>query len=67
MVDISADFRYARGREPMQHVYGHAHGAPARLAEFTCALPEHLQQLATPHVAHPGCFATAILLAACRC
>ena len=30
---------------------------------FTCALPEHLRELPTPHVAHPGCFATATLLA----
>ena len=32
-------------------------------AAFTCALPEHLRELKTPHVAHPGCFATAALLA----
>jgi N-acetyl-gamma-glutamyl-phosphate reductase common form len=63
VVDISADFRYAAA-EGYAAAYGHAHGAPARLGEFTCALPEHLQQLRTPHVGHPGCFATAILLAA---
>jgi N-acetyl-gamma-glutamyl-phosphate reductase common form len=44
-------------------VYKHAHGAPDRISEFTCAVPEHLNALATPHVAHPGCFATAVLLA----
>jgi N-acetyl-gamma-glutamyl-phosphate reductase common form len=44
-------------------VYKHAHGAPARLAQFTCAVPEHLKSSPTPHVAHPGCFSTAILLA----
>ncbi|MGH8323843.1 MAG: N-acetyl-gamma-glutamyl-phosphate reductase, partial [Steroidobacteraceae bacterium] len=44
-------------------VYKHPHGAPARIAEFTCAVPEHLRKLETPHVAHPGCFATATLLA----
>jgi len=43
--------------------YRHAHAAPARLAQFTCALPEHLRELPTAHVGHPGCFATAILLA----
>jgi N-acetyl-gamma-glutamyl-phosphate reductase len=63
VVDISADFRY-RTREAYEAVYRHAHGAPARLAQFSCALPEQLAQLATPHVAHPGCFATAMLLAA---
>jgi N-acetyl-gamma-glutamyl-phosphate reductase len=26
-------------------------------------VPEHLNVLSTPHVAHPGCFATAVLLA----
>jgi N-acetyl-gamma-glutamyl-phosphate reductase common form len=62
VVDISADFRYATA-EAYEAVYRHAHGAPGRLAEFTCAVPEHLNALATPHVAHPGCFATAVLLA----
>jgi N-acetyl-gamma-glutamyl-phosphate reductase len=62
VVDISADFRY-RTAEAYAAVYKHAHGAPARLAQFTCAVPEHLAQAPTPHVAHPGCFATAILLA----
>jgi N-acetyl-gamma-glutamyl-phosphate reductase common form len=62
VVDISADFRYASA-EGYAEVYQHAHAAPARLAQFTCAVPEHLEVLATPHVGHPGCFATAILLA----
>ncbi|MFO1394813.1 MAG: N-acetyl-gamma-glutamyl-phosphate reductase [Steroidobacteraceae bacterium] len=62
VVDISADFRYPTA-EAYEAVYRHPHGAPARLAEFTCAVPEHLNALHTPHVAHPGCFATAILLA----
>src|SRR5207302_3987475 len=62
VVDVSADFRYAT---PAAYaaVYQHPHAAPARLAEFTCAVPEHLSELTTPHVGHPGCFATAILLA----
>ncbi len=62
VVDISADFRY-RSSEAYRSVYGHEHGAPQRLGEFTCALSEHLRELETPHVAHPGCFASAILLA----
>jgi N-acetyl-gamma-glutamyl-phosphate reductase len=61
-VDISADFRYATPAA-FEAVYKHAHGAPARIREFTCALPEHLQRSTTPHIAHPGCFATATLLA----
>jgi N-acetyl-gamma-glutamyl-phosphate reductase len=61
-VDISADFRYSTPAA-YEAVYKHAHGAPARIREFTCAVPEHLQKSPTPHVAHPGCFATATLLA----
>ncbi len=62
VVDISADYRYSSA-EAYEAVYKHPHGAPKRIGEFTCAVPEHLQTLATPHVAHPGCFATATLLA----
>jgi N-acetyl-gamma-glutamyl-phosphate reductase common form len=62
VVDISADYRYADA-DAYAAVYRHPHGAPARLAQFTCALPEHLAAAPTPHIAHPGCFASAILLA----
>jgi len=62
VVDISADFRFADLAE-YERVYGHPHGAPARAKEFTCAVPEHLERAPTPHVAHPGCFVTASLLA----
>jgi N-acetyl-gamma-glutamyl-phosphate reductase common form len=61
-VDISADFRYASARA-YESVYKHAHGAPQRIREFTCAVPEHLAVAPTTHIAHPGCFATATLLA----
>jgi N-acetyl-gamma-glutamyl-phosphate reductase common form len=61
-VDISADFRYS-SQAAYESVYKHPHGAPQRIREFTCAVPEHLQKSPTPHVAHPGCFATAALLA----
>lgn len=62
VVDISADYRYADLAE-YERVYRHAHAAPARAKQFTCAVPEHLDRSPTPHVAHPGCFATATLLA----
>ena len=62
VVDLSADFRYASA-DDYTEVYRHPHGAPGRLAQFSCALPEHLPRLATRHVGHPGCFATAVLLA----
>ena len=61
-VDISADFRYSSATA-YEAVYKHPHGAPARIRDFTCAVPEHLKHSPTPHVAHPGCFATATLLA----
>jgi len=61
-VDISADFRYSNAGA-YESVYKHPHGAPMRLAHFTCAVPEHLAASPTPHVSHPGCFATATLLA----
>ncbi|HEY6451015.1 MAG TPA: N-acetyl-gamma-glutamyl-phosphate reductase [Steroidobacteraceae bacterium] len=62
VVDISADFRYSSA-SAYEAVYAHAHGAPDRIGSFVCALPEHLARAPTPHVAHPGCFATAVLLA----
>jgi len=61
-VDISADFRFATAAA-YEAVYKHPHGAPQRLAQFTCAVPEHLKSAPTPHVGHPGCFSTSILLA----
>ncbi len=63
VVDISADFRYPSAAA-YEAVYRHPHGAPGRIAQFTCAVPEHLGEIRTPHAAHPGCFATTILLAA---
>ena len=62
VVDISADFRFSSAAA-YEAVYRHAHGAPARIASFVCAVPEHLARAPTAHVAHPGCFATATLLA----
>lgn len=63
VVDVSADFRYpsATGFEA---VYGQAHGAPTLLESFACGVPEHVDGVPRPHVGHPGCFATAALLAA---
>jgi N-acetyl-gamma-glutamyl-phosphate reductase len=61
VVDVSADFRYAQAAD-YAGVYGQAHGAPALLDAFRCAVPEHLPVTDRPHVAHPGCFATALLL-----
>lgn len=62
VVDISADFRYTSAGA-YEAVYKHAHGAPNRIPQFTCAVPEHIRKISTPHACHPGCFATSVLLA----
>jgi N-acetyl-gamma-glutamyl-phosphate reductase len=77
VVDLSADFRFAAAAD-YERVYGHAHGAPHRLEQFRCGLPEHAglasceggasgpadQAAPGGHIGHPGCFPTAVLLAA---
>ena len=62
VVDVSADFRFA-SNDAYAAVYGHAHGAPEHLDKFSSALPEHVAGVSTPHIGHPGCFASALLLA----
>jgi N-acetyl-gamma-glutamyl-phosphate reductase len=62
VVDSSADFRYSE-QSAWEAVYGGTHAAPQLLQQFTCAVPEHVDSISTPHVGHPGCFATATLLA----
>lgn len=61
LVDVSADFRF-RTLADFQAVYPHPHGAPELLPRFVCALPEHLKGVPDGFVAHPGCFATAMLV-----
>jgi N-acetyl-gamma-glutamyl-phosphate reductase len=70
VVDLSADFRYPAAQH-YEAVYRSAHGAPQRLAEFVCAVPEHCRtEPGQPppwsgrHAGHPGCFTTAVTLAA---
>ena len=62
VVDSSADFRYANQAD-WEAVYAAEHGAPQLLDRFVCALPEHVDSIDVAHVGHPGCFATASLLA----
>lgn len=62
VVDSSADFRYEE-QAVWESIYGESHGAPQLLSQFTCAVPEHVDSIPTAHVGHPGCFATASLLA----
>lgn len=63
VVDSSADFRYSSASQ-FEAVYGMPHPAPALIPEFFCAVPEHAPVTEASHVGHPGCFATAVLLAA---
>ncbi len=63
MVDVSADFRY-RDAAQYESVYGQPHGAPQLLPNFRSSVPEHLPESPSPHIGHPGCFATALLMAA---
>jgi N-acetyl-gamma-glutamyl-phosphate reductase len=63
VVDASADFRFG-DTQAFESVYGIEHAAPQLVDRFSCAVPEHLSSTATSHIGHPGCFATAILLAA---
>lgn len=63
VVDLSADFRFD---DPARYeaVYRKAHGAPGRIGQFTCAVPEHAPGRPAAHAAQPGCFTTATVLAA---
>jgi N-acetyl-gamma-glutamyl-phosphate reductase len=62
VADASADFRFA---DPVafEAVYGFAHPNPELIDEFVCAVPEHVRSNpGKAHAAHPGCFATTMLL-----
>jgi N-acetyl-gamma-glutamyl-phosphate reductase common form len=61
VVDASADFRYPTAPQ-WEAVYGESHGAPQLIDSFSTGLPEHVDNPAQPHIGHPGCFATAMLL-----
>lgn len=63
VVDSSADFRFAN-RADYEAVYATEHGAPGLLDKFISGVPEHVPSFTAKHVGHPGCFATAVLLAA---
>ncbi|MBK8230593.1 MAG: N-acetyl-gamma-glutamyl-phosphate reductase [Candidatus Eisenbacteria bacterium] len=67
IIDLSADFRLPA--ETFARLYGTEPAAAQRLEQFTCALPDlaHTALAGTgtlQHIAHPGCFTTAVTLAA---
>jgi N-acetyl-gamma-glutamyl-phosphate reductase common form len=62
VVDSSADFRY-RDAQEFASIYNIDHPHPQLLDTFFCAVPEHTDGVPASHAGHPGCFATASLLA----
>lgn len=66
VVDLSADYRL-KSAERYQRTYGHAHPDEAELARFRYALPELAgrgELAGCTRISAPGCFATALQLAA---
>jgi N-acetyl-gamma-glutamyl-phosphate reductase len=63
VVDVGADFRLPKAS--YEQWYGHAHAAPELLGSFGYGLPELFRAdiRARPHVANPGCYPTAAILA----
>jgi N-acetyl-gamma-glutamyl-phosphate reductase len=63
LVDIGADFRLPA--PVYEQWYGEAHQAPELLGAFAYGLPELFRSEVTaqPHVANPGCYPTAAILA----
>ena len=68
VVDLSADFRHAEAAR-FQEIYGVPHPTPELVPRFHCGLPElDRRKAGIPATgrlfAHPGCFASAVALAA---
>ncbi len=63
VVDLSADFRHP-DPDVYEAIYGVPHPAPDLLPGFVCGLPEQISGTPSLRIAHPGCFATAVALAA---
>jgi N-acetyl-gamma-glutamyl-phosphate reductase len=63
VVDLGADLRLGDA-ELFERLYGKPHPAPALLARTVCGLPELEPGKPVGPVAHPGCFTTAVTLAA---
>lgn len=63
VVDLAADFRLD-SPEAFERVYGTPHGAPRLHDAFFCGLPDLESETPSRLIAHPGCFTTAVTLAA---
>lgn len=62
VVDSSADFRFDNAAT-FAGIYGSEHAAPDLMDRFVCSVPEHTTDNGAKHAGHPGCFATAALIA----
>lgn len=62
-VDLSADFRFPDAAQ-YEQVYARPHGAPSRIPQFVCAVPEHYTGVPPRHATQPGCFTTAVTMGA---
>jgi len=65
MIDLAADFRI-RDRKAWEHWYGMTHASPDLLGEAVYGLPERYRDdiRSARLVANPGCYPTAVVLAA---
>jgi N-acetyl-gamma-glutamyl-phosphate reductase common form len=61
IIDTSADFRF-NDAKAYQSIYGIKHCAPELLDKFLCNIPELEPSKTSKLIAHPGCFATSMLL-----
>ena len=63
-VDLSADFRFADPERFARDLRPGARRPRAMRGAFVCAVPEHYRGRPPGHAAQPGCFTTAVVLAA---
>lgn len=63
VADVAADFRFDAVSN-FEEIYGVSHGAPELLSDFHCGVPDIDSSTPTRHAVQPGCFTTAVTLAA---
>ena len=61
IIDIAADFRFDN-KSYFEDTYNQKHSAPEIIESFYCGIPEQLKKINKKNIAHPGCFATSMLL-----
>ena len=63
IADVAADFRFGDAGA-FEDIYGIPHGAPELLDDFHCGVPDIDASTPSRHAVQPGCFTTAVTLAA---